>query len=110
MARVSITTAIKYGFVVVAYFIGILIIGGIVTGIGFAIVGVGGSGLGGTGGISGIGGGILALIGIIIGIIGYIIILGAAFGIQYKIFADGVERGIQSAGGMTSGRSADSND
>ena len=39
MSRVDITTAIKYGFVVVAYFVGILIVGGVVAAIGFGIVG-----------------------------------------------------------------------
>ena len=103
MSNVNITTAIKYGFVVVAYFVGILVLGGIVAAIGFALVGVGGSGFGDAGGGIGAAGGVLALVGIVVGILGYVIVIGAAFGIQYKIISDGVARGIETAGGLTGG-------
>ena len=106
MSRVDITTAIKYGFVVVAYFVGILIVGGVVAAIGFGIVGIGSTGFDGTGGgLGAAGGGVLALVGIVVGIIGYVIIIGAAFGIQYKIISDGVARGIETAGGLGGDRS-----
>lgn len=97
MTAVKITDAIKFGFVIIAYLIGIFIVGGIILAIGGAIVGVGG-------GIGGIIGGFVTLIGAIIAIIGGIIIYGALFGASYKIVADGVERGIESAGGLGGSR------
>lgn len=103
MTAVKITDAIKFGFVVIGYLIAIFIVGGIVLAIGAGIAGVGG-------GVGGIIGGIISLIGLIIAIVGGIILYGALFGASYKIVADGVERGIESAGGLAGSREAGANE
>jgi hypothetical protein len=103
MTAVRITDAIKFGFVITGYLIAIFVVGAIILAIGFAVAGAGGS-------IGGIAGGIIGLIGVIILIIGSFVLYGALFGASYKIVADGVEQGIESAGGLTSGQSADTDE
>jgi hypothetical protein len=105
MTAVRITDAIKFGFVITGYLIAIFVVGAIILAIGFAVA-VAGAG----GSIGGIAGGIIGLIGLIILIIGSFVLYGALFGASYKIVADGVEQGIESAGGLTSGQSADTDE
>jgi len=97
MTAVGIRAGIKYGFLLLGYFVGVFIVGGIVLGIGVAIASGDGTAV--------------TVVGGVLAIVGGVIVYAGLFGVLYKIIADGVETGIVSAGGLERGGtgSADTN-
>ncbi len=88
MTAVSVLDGIRYGFVLLVYFVAVFLVGGIVLGIGVAI------GAGGANGDNGA----FVLIGGLLALVGGLVVYAGLFGVLYKIIADGVKRGIESAG------------
>ncbi|PSP73311.1 hypothetical protein BRC86_09585 [Halobacteriales archaeon QS_3_64_16] len=87
MAAVNVVDGVKYGFVLLGYFIAVFVVGGVLFGIGLAVS------AGGTEGNS-IG---FVLVGGLLALIGGLVINAGLFGVLYKIVADGVKRGIETA-------------
>lgn len=79
MANVSPVDGIKYGFNLLVYFVAIFAAGGVIVGVGSLLTDV-----------STILGGVMVLVG------GVILFAGQA-GVLYKVIADGVEEGMNSA-------------
>lgn len=95
MATVGVRKSVKYGFVLLGYFVSIFIVGGIIAGIGSLILEAGRES-GGAGGL------LLVLVGFIIGFVGLFILVAGFIGINYKVIADGVKHGIENSTGFTS--------
>ena len=87
MTAVNVVDGVKYGFVLLGYFIAVFIAGGVLFGIGLAVS------AGGTEGNS-VG---FVLVGGLLALIGGLVINAGLFGVLYKIVADGVQRGIETA-------------
>jgi hypothetical protein len=87
MTAVNVVDGVKYGFVLLGYFIPVFVLGGVIFGIGLAISadGTEGNSVGFV-----VGGGLLALVG-------GLVINAGPFGVLYEIVADGVQRGIETA-------------
>jgi hypothetical protein len=103
MATVGVSKAIKYGFVLLGYFVAVFLIGGFIAFIGSLIATAGGD----AGGIGGI---LLVLVGGIMSIIGLLMIYAGFLGTGYKVIADGVKRGIENSDGFdTEGKEQDRN-
>lgn len=83
MTAVGIRSGVKYGFLLMGYFIGVFIIGGLLSGAGILVASSDSIALT-------IGGGLLALIGVVI-------IYAGSMGVLYKVIADGVETGVAGA-------------
>lgn len=82
-STVTITEGIEYGFALLLYVLGVGLAGGIVVLVGFFI---------------GQGGGMVAtFIGGLIALVGMLVIYAGLFGIGYKVIADGVSVGVESA-------------
>jgi hypothetical protein len=93
MTAVGVLSGIKYGFVLLGYFIAVFLVGGVILGIGVAIA---------SGGTTG-GDTALLAVGAVLSVIGGLIVYAGVFGVLYKIIADGVKRGIESARGPVPG-------
>jgi hypothetical protein len=93
MATVGISKAIKYGFVLLGYFVAVFLIGGFITFIGYLISMAGGN-------ADGIGGILLVLVGGLMLLIGTLMIYAGFLGTGYKVIADGVKRGIENSDGF----------
>lgn len=83
MAAVDIRSGVKYGFLLLGYFLILFLVGGVIVAIGaeFAIV----DSL------------FVNLIGAIIILVGLLVLYAGLLGVSYKIIADGVETGVRSA-------------
>jgi len=76
MANVNALNGIEYGFRLIGYLLGVLIVGVIIGLIGQAIGDV---------------------IGVLVSALGGLVVLAGVLGIQFKLVADGVERGVRAA-------------
>jgi hypothetical protein len=88
MAAVNIVDGIKYGFVLLGYFITVFLVGAVVFGIGVAVS------AGGTDGSNAA----FVLVGGLLSLAGGLVVLAGLFGVLYKTIADGVQRGTESTG------------
>lgn len=93
MATVNVRKAVRYGFVLLGYFIAVFIAGGIIAWIGSMILV---AGLSGDGALALL----IFLIGGLIWLIGVLIIFAGLLGVNYKVIADGVTRGIENSSGF----------
>lgn len=91
MTAVNARDGIKYGFLLIGYVIGVVLIGGIVAAIGIRIF------ESGTGGFYQSSDPAMMAVGGIVALVGGIVMYAGLFGISYMIIADGVKRGIESA-------------
>jgi hypothetical protein len=91
MAAVSVLGGIKYGFRLIGYALGVLIIGIVVAVVGFLLLNSGGGRFG-----AGPGAGQLLLSAGVV-LLGVLIIFAGVLGSLYKVVADGVERGNRAA-------------
>lgn len=91
MSAVNARDGIKYGFLLIGYVLGVAIIGAIVMAIGMGIFESGSGGLyeSSSPGVMLVGGGVA--------LVGAVAMYAGLFGASYKIVADGVKRGIESA-------------
>ena len=80
MTAVGVLDGIKYGFVLLGYFVAVFVVGAVLIGIGGAV------GAGGTGGND-----------VVFAVVGGLVVLAGSFGVLYKIIADGARRGVESA-------------
>jgi hypothetical protein len=87
MAAVSVIDGVKYGFVLLGYFIAVFLTGGVILGIGAAVS------AGGTNGNDAA----FVVVGGLLALVGGLVVLAGLFGVLYKIIADGVGRGIESS-------------
>ena len=83
----NVVDGVKYGFVLLGYFIAVFVLGGAILGIGLAVS------AGGTEGNS-VG---FVVVGGLLALVGGLVINAGLFGVLYKIVADGVQRGIETA-------------
>jgi hypothetical protein len=102
MATVGVRKAIKYGFVLLGYFLAVFIGGGIIAFVGFLIF-VAGSDVGGAGGL------LLVLIGGLLLLVGTLITFAGYLGVGYKVIADGVKRGVENSSGFGGSGGQDQN-
>jgi mannose/fructose/N-acetylgalactosamine-specific phosphotransferase system component IID len=89
MAAVNIREGVRYGASLLGYFVVLVIGGGIVVAIGFALFTLDNI--------------VATLIGFVFYLVGLVIFYAGFLGIGYKVIADGVARGIQSVQATTSG-------
>ena len=89
MAAVNIREGVRYGASLLGYFVVLVIGGGIVIAIGFALFSLDNI--------------VATLIGFVFYLVGLVIFYAGFLGIGYKVIADGVARGIQSVQATTSG-------
>ena len=82
----NVVDGVKYGFVLLGYFIAVFVLGGAIFGIGLAVS------AGGTEGNS-----VGFVVGGLLALVGGLVINAGLFGVLYKIVADGVQRGIETA-------------
>ena len=87
MTAVGVLDGIKYGFVMLGYFVAVFVVGAVLIGIGGAV------GAGGTGGNDVV----FAVVGGLLALVGGLVVLAGSFGVLYKIIADGARRGVESA-------------
>jgi len=80
MATVSVKDGIAYGFGLMAYLIGVGLVGGGIAFVGFAIAG-----------------GAEEPIGILFAAIGVLVVYAGSLGLLYKVIADGVSTGVDDA-------------
>ncbi|MFT4880659.1 MAG: ABC-type Na+ efflux pump permease subunit, partial [Salinirussus sp.] len=91
MVAVSVLGGIKYGFRLIGYALGVLIVGIVIAVIGFLLLNTGGGRFG-----AGPGAGQLLLSAGVV-LLGILIIFAGVLGSLYKVVADGVERGNRAA-------------
>ena len=83
----NVVDGVKYGFVLLGYFIAVFVLGGAIFGIGLAVS---------AGGTEGNSVGFVVVSGLL-ALVGGLVINAGLFGVLYKIVADGVQRGIETA-------------
>ena len=91
MSAVNARDGIKYGFLLIGYVLGVAVIGSIVMTVGMMIF------QSGTGGLYESSSPGIMLVGGIVALVGAVAMYAGFFGASYKIVADGVKRGIESA-------------
>lgn len=92
MTSVSVTEGIVYGYKIMGYFIGVIIVGQLISFVGFTLIERGTD--------VGIGADpnwFLVFVGIIFLIFGILTVFAGSFGALYKLIADGVAKGREMA-------------
>lgn len=92
MNTVSIGEGIQYGFKIMSYYIAVILIGNLISLVGFLLLGAGMD--------AGIGESpnwLLVLLGLVFLIGGLLTVFAGIFGAVYKLIADGVARGVRTA-------------